>query len=122
MVSLAIALGVSPEIVAKLGGDGTAAGILVGGLFIFGIVFAVNSSVHSYLIVAYSDHDKVALNVGFYYMANAVGRLGGTLLSGLVFQFFGLAACLFVSAALVFLAVIFTWPLGKEAALTNQPA
>jgi len=122
VVSFAIALGVSPEIAAKLGGDSTAATVLVGGLFIFGIVFAVNSSVHSYLIVAYSDHDKVALNVGFYYMANAIGRLGGTLLSGLVFQFFGLAACLFVSAALVVLAVILTWPLGKDTALTNQPA
>ncbi len=122
VVSLAIALGVSPEIAARLGGENTAAVVLIGGLFIFGIVFAVNSSVHSYLIVAYSDHDKVALNVGFYYMANAVGRLGGTLLSGLVFQFFGLAACLFVSATLVVLAVILTWPLGKEAALTNQPA
>jgi hypothetical protein len=54
--------------------------ILIGGLLVFGIVFAVNSSVHSYLIIAYSDHDKVALNVGFYYMANAVGRLGGTIL------------------------------------------
>ncbi len=78
--------------------------ILIGGLMIFGIVFAVNSSVHSYLIVAYSDHDKVALNVGFYYMANAVGRFGGTLLSGLVYQTAGLEACLWTSAGMAAIA------------------
>jgi len=89
--------------------------VLVGGLFVFGVVFAVNSALHSYLIVAYSDHDKVALNVGFYYMANAVGRLGGTLLSGLVFQYAGLVACLWVSAGLILLALAFTLPLpGRE--------
>lgn len=80
--------------------------ILIGGLLIFGIVFAFNSAVHSYLIVAFSDHDKVALNVGFYYMANAIGRFLGTLLSGLVYQFAGLTACLTVSAAMVGLALI----------------
>ena len=56
--------------------------ILVSGLLVFGVVFAINSAVHSYLIVAFSDDDKVALNVGFYYMANAIGRFAGTLLSG----------------------------------------
>ena len=80
--------------------------ILIGGLLVFGVVFAINSSVHSYLIVAYSDHDKVALNVGFYYMANAVGRLGGTLLSGLVFQMYGLQACLWASALMVAIAAL----------------
>ncbi len=75
--------------------------ILIGGLLVFGVVFAVNSSVHSYLIIAYSDHDKVALNVGFYYMANAVGRLGGTILSGLIYQLAGLEACLWASAVMV---------------------
>jgi predicted MFS family arabinose efflux permease len=87
---------------------------LVGGLFLFGAVFAVNSAVHSFLIVAYSDTDKVAMNVGFYYMANAVGRLSGTLLSGLVFQYYGLTACLWVSAGLVTAAFVFTLPLGKS--------
>lgn len=77
---------------------------LIGGLLIFGVVFAVNSSLHSYLIVAYSDHDKVALNVGFYYMANAAGRFGGTLLSGLIYQWAGLHACLWMSAAMVLIA------------------
>ena len=80
--------------------------ILIIGLLVFGFVFAVNSSLHSYLIVGFSDADKVALNVGFYYMANAVGRLGGTLLSGVVFQLAGLTACLVVSAAMVLIATV----------------
>lgn len=82
--------------------------LLVAGLFVFGAVFAVNSSIHSFLIVAYSDHDKVALNVGFYYMANAIGRLGGTLLSGLVYQWAGLSACLLVSSVMLALTCLFT--------------
>jgi hypothetical protein len=64
------------------------------GLCMFGAIFAVNSSVHSYLILAYSDGDKVAMNVGFYYMANAGGRLIGTLLSGALYQVAGLGGCL----------------------------
>jgi hypothetical protein len=60
--------------------------VLILGLILFGVVFAINSAVHSYLILAYSDFEKVSMNVGFYYMANAGGRLTGTLLSGLVFQ------------------------------------
>ncbi len=72
--------------------------ILISGLFIFAIVFAINSAVHSYLILAYADHDKVAMNVGFYYMANAAGRLTGTVLSGLIYQNHGLIGCLWVSA------------------------
>ncbi len=80
--------------------------ILVCGLLVFALVFAVNSSVHSYLIVAYSDADKVSLSVGFYYMANAIGRLMGTLLSGLVYQMAGLEACLGVSAIMVLIAAV----------------
>jgi len=71
---------------------------LLPGLLIFGVVFAINSSVHSYLIVSYADADKVSMDVGFYYMANAAGRLIGTVLSGLLFQQYGLAACLIASA------------------------
>jgi predicted MFS family arabinose efflux permease len=71
---------------------------ILGGLGLFGVVFALNSSVHSYLVLAYSDGDKVALNVGFYYMANAGGRLVGTLLSGILYQTAGLAGCLWTSA------------------------
>ena len=67
------------------------------GLAIFMVVFAINSAVHSYLILAYSDDDEVATNVGFYYMANAGGRLLGTLLSGVIFEFYGFAGCLLAS-------------------------
>ena len=66
---------------------------IVVGLAAFGVIFAVNSAVHSYLILSYSQGDKVAMNVGFYYMANAAGRLIGTLLSGLLYQWQGLTAC-----------------------------
>lgn len=72
--------------------------VILAGLGLFGVVFAVNSSVHSYLILAFSDGDKVALNVGFYYMANAGGRLVGTLLSGIIYQAAGLVTCLWASA------------------------
>ncbi|MEN8447054.1 MAG: MFS transporter, partial [Cyanobacteria bacterium J06555_13] len=78
------------------------------GLMIFGIVFAFNSAVHSYLVLAYTDDDKVALNVGFYYMANSGGRLAGTVLSGLVFQLYGLVGCLWVSTIFVLLAELVT--------------
>ncbi|RJE79928.1 organoarsenical effux MFS transporter ArsJ [Paracoccus sp. JM45] len=67
---------------------------LVAGLMLFGFVFAVNSAVHSYLILAFSKNDRVTMDVGFYYMANAAGRLLGTLLSGLSYQFGGLPLCL----------------------------
>ena len=73
--------------------------VVLGGLALFGVVFAINSSVHSYLILAYSDGDDVALDVGFYYMANAAGRLAGTLLSGLLYQTSGLPGCLWGSVA-----------------------
>jgi len=68
--------------------------LLIIGLLIFGAVFAVNSSLHSYLIVSYANTDTVSMDVGFYYMANAMGRLIGTVLSGLLFQAYGLIACL----------------------------
>jgi hypothetical protein len=68
--------------------------ILIGGLLVFGFVFAVNSSVHSYLILAFGSAERITRDVGFYYMANAAGRLIGTLLSGLSYQFGGLPLCL----------------------------
>jgi hypothetical protein len=77
--------------------------LIVVGLTVFGVLFALNSSVHSYLILAYSEGDKVALNVGFYYMANAGGRLLGTLFSGLLFELAGVPGCLWGSV--VFLAL-----------------
>jgi len=85
--------------------------ILVTGLVLFGGVFAINSAVHSYLILAYSDFDKVSMNVGFYYMANAGGRLAGTILSGLVYQTQGLAGCLWWSAAFVLAAAVLSFKL-----------
>ena len=80
--------------------------VIVGGLALFGAVFAVNSAVHSYLILDYTDGDKVALNVGFYYMANAGGRLVGCLLSGVLFQGFGLRGCLWGTFAFALGAAI----------------
>jgi predicted MFS family arabinose efflux permease len=88
--------------------------VVVGGLALFGLIFAVNSTVHSYLILAYSSDDQVAMDVGFYYMANAAGRLIGTLLSGIVFQMAGLAGCLWVSMLFVLTAALFSIQLPKE--------
>ncbi len=78
--------------------------VLLVGLAVFGVCFAINSSMHSYLIVSYARVDGVSLDVGFYYMANALGRLLGTALSGWIYMAYGLAACLAVSSALVTLA------------------
>ena len=67
---------------------------LIGGLLLFGFVFAINSSVHSYLILAFGSAERITRDVGFYYMANAAGRLIGTLLSGVCYQIGGLPLCL----------------------------
>ncbi|MEI8145028.1 MAG: organoarsenical effux MFS transporter ArsJ [Alphaproteobacteria bacterium] len=75
--------------------------ILVLGLCLFGFAFAVNSSVHSYLILAYAGSEKAAEDVGFYYAANAAGRFLGTLLSGLLYQWGGINACLLGSALML---------------------
>jgi predicted MFS family arabinose efflux permease len=80
--------------------------ILVVGLMVFGGIFAINSAVHSYLIVAWSSHERVAMNVGFYYMANAGGRLTGTVLSGLIYQLQGLQGCLWGSAIMLLAATL----------------
>ena len=74
---------------------------LIGGLLLFGFVFAVNSSVHSYLILAFGSAERITRDVGFYYMANAAGRLIGTLLSGLSYQFGGLPLCLATAGFMV---------------------
>ena len=76
---------------------------LIAGLLLFGFVFAVNSSVHSYLILAFGSAERITRDVGFYYMANAAGRLIGTLLSGLSYQFGDLPLCL-TTAGLMALA------------------
>jgi predicted MFS family arabinose efflux permease len=85
--------------------------VIVTGLVLFGVVFAINSAVHSYLILAYSDFDKVSMNVGFYYMANAGERLAGTVLSGLVYQTQGLTGCLWRSAGFVLAAALLSFKL-----------
>jgi hypothetical protein len=89
---------------------------LIAGLSVFGAIFAINSAVHSFLIVHYADGKNVSLNVGFYYMANAAGRLAGTVLSGAVFQWAGmgkdgLVACILVSIAMVLVSTILCLPL-----------
>lgn len=96
-VSAAIAVAVAAEVAVTLA--------VVGGLVAFGVVFALNSSLHSFLILAYADNDEVAADVGFYYSANAAGRLVGTLVSGVLYLWGGLEAALWGSA--IFVAI--TW-------------
>ncbi len=75
--------------------------LVVVGLLIFGALFAINSSLHSYLILAFTNPDRVTMDVGFYYMANAAGRLVGTIMSGLSFQIGGLPLCLSYAAIMI---------------------
>jgi predicted MFS family arabinose efflux permease len=97
--------------------------VLITGLAAFGFVFAINSALHSYLILAYSDHDRVAMNVGFYYMANAGGRLVGTVLSGWSYQQWGLTGCLWLSTAFVVCAGAFSLKLAdpEQGGAANRP-
>lgn len=80
--------------------------LLVAGLLAFGAVFAVNSALHSYLILAFSAGERVTMDVGFYYMANATGRLMGTVLSGVSYQLGGIPVCLGVAALMLVLNVV----------------
>ncbi len=112
---LAFVLAAFPAAIAiALSADIDPALVIVVGLIAFGVVFALNSAVHSYLILAYADGDRVAMNVGFYYMANACGRLAGTLLSGLLYQWQGLEACLWASVVLVLAAGLLSLLLPRE--------
>ena len=95
---------------------------LLFGLIVFGVVFAANSAVHSYLILAYSENDKATMNVGFYYMANAGGRLLGTVLSGLLYEIAGLEACLWASAACVLIAAFLSLMLPSKTPGHPRPA
>ena len=81
---------------------------MVAGLALFGVPFAVNSSLQSYLILAYAGSEKAAEDVGFYYAANAAGRLIGILLSGLLYQAGGITACLLGSAAMLAICLVIT--------------
>ncbi|RYY01955.1 MAG: organoarsenical effux MFS transporter ArsJ [Gammaproteobacteria bacterium] len=87
---------------------------LIVGLIVFGAVFAINSSLHSYLIVRYAKADGASLDVGFYYMANALGRLIGTLLSGWIYQSAGLTSCLWASAFFITLTALISMGLPRE--------
>jgi predicted MFS family arabinose efflux permease len=105
---------VTALVAAGLTAGHSPAAVILGGLAVFGVIFAINSSVHSYLILAYSDGDKVAMNVGFYYMANAGGRLAGTMLSGVMFQVAGVTGCLWASVAFAALAGAFSMTLPRK--------
>jgi MFS transporter, APGE family, 1-arseno-3-phosphoglycerate exporter len=112
---LALLLALFPAAMAiglSAGLDPTA--VIVAGLVAFGVCFAMNSAVHSYLILAYSESDRATMNVGFYYMANAGGRLAGTILSGLLYQWQGLNACLWGSVICVLVAAVLSlWLPGR---------
>jgi MFS family permease len=115
-IALALQAGIAPTLV------------VVGGLLAFGVIFALNSAVHSYLILAYTDSDKVAMNVGFYYMANAAGRLLGTVLSGLLYQWGlnwgvngGLILCLWTSVGFVALAGLLSLSLPHNTTQRTRP-
>lgn len=95
---------------------------LVVGLLLFGAVFALNSAVHSYLILAFTKAERVSMDVGFYYMSNAAGRLLGTLLSGVSYQIGGVPACLGTAAALAFFSWLCARVLSTKAAETTEVA
>jgi predicted MFS family arabinose efflux permease len=96
--------------------------VVVAGLALFGLPFAVNSSLHSYLILAYAGSEKAAEDVGFYYAANATGRLLGILLSGALYQLGGMAACLMGSAAMLAACWAITFLLPVRSGPTATPA
>ena len=119
----ALALAVIPAAMAfQLMRGGSPQVVLVAGLTIFGVLFAINSSMHSYLIVSCAAEDGVSLDVGFYYMANALGRLLGTILSGWVFQRAGIGMCLIFSALLVLAAALISLALPRHATAKTFPA
>ncbi|CAG8551355.1 964_t:CDS:2 [Paraglomus brasilianum] len=105
-IAVAIVLTVIKEI------NTTLLALLLVGLFAFAFVFAINSSIHSFLILSYCHRDKVAMNVGFYYMANAMGRLVGLILGGVLFYYVGLYACLWTSAGALLICMIVSAFLG----------
>ncbi len=102
VIALTLNVGIKPELA------------LILGLAFFGILFAINSALHSYLIIHHATDDGVSLDVGFYYMANAMGRLVGTVLSGWIFQAYGLTACLWVSSGFIAVSAIIAAMLPKQ--------
>ncbi|MFB2728857.1 organoarsenical effux MFS transporter ArsJ [Shewanella mangrovisoli] len=102
LIALSLYLALSPQL------------SLILGLMLFGGLFAINSSLHSYLIVSYASEEVVSLDVGFYYMANAMGRLVGTVLSGWVYQSYGLVACLWISTAFIAITALISIKLPRQ--------
>jgi predicted MFS family arabinose efflux permease len=94
--------------------------IVCAGLLLFGFAFAVNSSLHSYLILAYAGSEKAAEDVGFYYAANATGRLLGIVLSGVLYQYGGMVACLLGSAAMLAVCWLMTLLLPTQTGATSS--
>ena len=88
--------------------------VVVIGLALFALIFAMNSAVHSFLVVSYADADGVSLDVGFYYMANAAGRLLGTVCSGWMYQSYGLVACLSLSAFFIMWVALISYKLPRH--------
>ncbi|MDQ2068894.1 organoarsenical effux MFS transporter ArsJ [Natronospira bacteriovora] len=117
--AIALALSLALMVVALDAGFSPAATLIIG-LGLFGFLFAINSSLHSWLILEYARGDGVSLDVGFYYMANAAGRLVGTLLSGLVYQFHGLSGCLLAALAFILLSSLIATALPKPAAPSER--
>lgn len=103
-----------PALIAVgIGNDWHIEHLIIIGLLVFGALFAVNSSLHSALIISYARTDGASLDVGFYYMANAAGRLVCTVLSGLIYQHYGMAACMMASSFLLTAAAAISWKLPR---------
>jgi len=118
-----VLVGVSALIAIAVTLDVATTAAIVGGLIVFGIVFALNSSLHSFLILAYADNDDVSLDVGFYYSANASGRLIGTMLSGVLYLLGGLEAALWGSTAFIAITWLLTLrlpPLRQEPSIDTS--
>ncbi len=119
----ALTLAVVPGAIAlALAVSGQSSVFLLVGLLVFGVLFALNSALHSYLIVSYAQDDGVSLDVGFYYMANAMGRLLGTVLSGWVYQSWGMGSCLWISTVFIALCAVISLALPRHPAAGNQTA
>lgn len=116
------AVPIALAVIMQTAGVGRPDLVLVIGLALFGLPFAVNSSLHSYLILAYAGSEKAAEDVGFYYAANAAGRLLGTGLSGVLYQFAGITGCLAGSAAMLLLCWLITFLLPASQGLSPAQA
>jgi hypothetical protein len=120
--ALAAVLAVTMAALAvTVGASSAPGGILIAGLIAFGVVFALNSGVHSFLILHYATDRRVAMNVGFYYMANAGGRLLGTVLSGALYDWRGLGVCLWAATALAVAAATLSLALPRARDARTQP-